>query len=56
MSVAAVIDGDYDVEFIDGTWSMIRLNRSSSGAGHSAKLLAATVMPGPQLTQALPVL
>lgn len=56
LSVAAVIAADYDVEFIDG-------NLVADPAGHiidravatNAKLLACTVMPGPQLRQAVPV-
>lgn len=55
-SVAAVIAEDYDVEFIDG-------NLIDDPATHivertkatNAKLLAVTVMPGPQLRQAVPV-
>lgn len=56
LSVAAVIAADYDVEFIDG-------NLVDDPAAHiidraratKAKLLAVTVMPGPQLRQAIPV-
>ncbi len=56
LSVAAVIAADYDVEFIDG-------NLVDDPAAHiidraratKAKLLAVTVMPGPQLRQAVPV-
>src|SRR5258708_25568646 len=56
LSVAAVIDADYEVEFIDGNLvadpaSAIIERAKATGA----KLLAATVMPGPQLTQAVPV-
>jgi anaerobic magnesium-protoporphyrin IX monomethyl ester cyclase len=65
LSVAAVIAADYDVEFIDGN-----LIRDESGVSQpeavaariierakatNAKLLACTVMPGPQLRQAAPV-
>jgi anaerobic magnesium-protoporphyrin IX monomethyl ester cyclase len=56
LSVAAVVAGDYDVEFIDGnliddpaTYIIERANATQ------AKLLAVTVMPGPQLRQAVPV-
>src|SRR5258708_23645216 len=56
MSVAAVIDGDYDVEFIDGNLVDDPAERIIERArATGAKLLAATVMPGPQLTQAVPV-
>ncbi len=56
LAVAAVIADDYDVEFIDG-------NLIADPAAHiiaraqatGAKLLACTVMPGPQLRQAVPV-
>jgi len=56
LSIAAVIADDYDVEFIDG-------NLIADPAAHiieraqatGAKLLAVTVMPGPQLRQAVPV-
>src|SRR5260221_6720704 len=56
LNVAAVIDADYEVEFIDGNLvaapaSAIIERAKATGA----KLLAATVMPGPQLTQAVPV-
>src|SRR5450631_694936 len=54
MSVAAVIEADYDVEFIDGNLiadpAALIIERAQ--ATH-AKLLAVTVMPGPQLTQAV---
>lgn len=56
MSVAAVIAADYDFELIDG-------NLIADPATHiieraratGAKLLAVTVMPGPQMRQAVPV-
>lgn len=56
MAVASVIAADYDVEFIDG-------NLIDDPAAHiieraratGAKLLGVTVMPGPQLRQAVPV-
>ncbi|MDX1994119.1 MAG: radical SAM protein [bacterium] len=56
LAIAAVIADDYDVEFIDG-------NLIADPATHiierakatKAKLLAVTVMPGPQLRQAVPV-
>ena len=55
LAIAAVIVADYDVEFIDG-------NLIDDPAQHiierakatNAKLLACTVMPGPQLRQAVP--
>jgi len=56
LSVAAVIAADYDVEFIDGNLvddpaaQIIDRARATK-----AKLLAVTVMPGPQLRQAVPV-
>lgn len=56
LSIAAVIEADYDSEIIDG-------NLINDPASHlieraratKAKLLAVTVMPGPQLQQAIPV-
>jgi radical SAM superfamily enzyme YgiQ (UPF0313 family) len=56
MSVAAVIQDDYDLEFIDG-------NLIDDPAAHiierakatQVKLLAVTTMPGPQVRQAVPV-
>lgn len=56
LAVSAVIAGDYDIEFIDG-------NLIADPAAHiieraratSTRLLAVTVMPGPQLRQAVPV-
>lgn len=56
LAIAAVIADDYDIEFIDG-------NLIADPAAHiieraratGAKLLACTVMPGPQLRQAVPV-
>lgn len=56
LAIAAVIADDYGVEFIDG-------NLIADPASHiierakatGAKLLAVTVMPGPQLRQAVPV-
>lgn len=56
MAVAAVIQDDYDVEFIDGN-----LIDDPAGAiierakTTKSKLLAVTCMPGPQLRQAVPV-
>lgn len=56
LSIAAVIADDYAVEFIDGNLvadpaSTIIERAKATGA----KLLACTVMPGPQLRQAVPV-
>src|SRR5687768_16199032 len=56
MAVAAVVEADYDIEFIDGNLiddpaSHIMERAKSTGT----KLLAVTVMPGPQLTQAVAV-
>lgn len=56
LAIAALIAPDYDVEFIDG-------NLIADPATHiieraratGAKLLGVTVMPGPQLRQAVPV-
>lgn len=56
LSIAAVVADDYDVEFFDG-------NLLDDPAAHiierakatGAKLLAVTVMPGPQLRQVVPV-
>ncbi|MCB9452685.1 MAG: B12-binding domain-containing radical SAM protein [Anaerolineaceae bacterium] len=57
LSVAAVVAQDYDVEFIDG--NLIRPDPSDHiierARATGAKLLAVTVMPGPQLRQAVPV-
>ncbi|HVU15274.1 MAG TPA: hypothetical protein VHD90_28570, partial [Phototrophicaceae bacterium] len=56
LAVAAVIAADYDVEFIDGNLiadpatAIIKRAQATK-----AKLLAVTVMPGPQLRQAVPV-
>ncbi len=56
LAVAAVISEDYDVEFIDGNLiadpaaKIIERVKATN-----AKLLACTVMPGPQLRQAVPV-
>ncbi len=56
LAVSAVIAADYDIEFIDGnliadpTTAIIERAQATS-----AKLLAVTVMPGPQLRQAVPV-
>ncbi len=56
MAVAAVIGKDYDVEFIDGNLvpdpAQAIIERAKATG---AKLLAVTVMPGPQLRQAVPV-
>lgn len=56
LAVSAVIAADYDIEFIDGNLvadpaSAIIERAKATGA----KLLAATVMPGPQIRQAVPV-
>src|SRR5215207_2400909 len=56
MAVSAVIADDYDIEFIDGNLiddpaTAIIERAKTTGA----KLLAVTVMPGPQLRQAVPV-
>jgi radical SAM superfamily enzyme YgiQ (UPF0313 family) len=56
LSIAAVVAADYDVEFIDGNLTpdpaadIIARARATG-----ARLLAVTVMPGPQLHQAVPV-
>ncbi len=56
LAISAVIADDYDVEFIDGNLiadpaaAIIERARATG-----AKLLACTVMPGPQLHQAVPV-
>ncbi|MHB8628860.1 MAG: B12-binding domain-containing radical SAM protein [Aggregatilineales bacterium] len=56
LSVASVIDADYDCEIIDGNLiadpATHIINRARATG---AKLLAVTVMPGPQLRQAVPV-
>jgi len=56
LAVAAVVADDYDVEFIDGNLiddpAAYIIDRAKAA---KAKLLAVTVMPGPQLRQAVPV-
>jgi len=56
MTVASVIQADYDIEFIDGNLiadpAPYIIERAQATG---SKLLAVTVMPGPQLTQAVPV-
>ncbi len=56
LAVAAVIAADYDVEFIDGNLvadpAQAIIERAKATG---ARLLAVTVMPGPQLRQAVPV-
>lgn len=56
LAVAAVIAADYDVEFIDGNLIADPASAIIERAQVThAKLLAVTVMPGPQLRQAVPV-
>ncbi len=56
LAVAAVIAADYDVEFIDGNLIADPASRIIERArATGAKLLAVTVMPGPQIRQAVPV-
>ncbi len=56
LAIAAVIADDYDVEFIDGNLiddpASAIIERAKAT---KSKLLAVTVMPGPQLRQAVPV-
>src|SRR5258708_13902133 len=56
MSVAAVIEADYDIEFIDGNLisdpAPVVIERAQATG---AQLLAVSVMPGPQLVQAVGV-
>jgi anaerobic magnesium-protoporphyrin IX monomethyl ester cyclase len=56
LAVSAVIAADYDIEFIDGNLiadpAQTIIERAQAT---NAKLLAVTVMPGPQLRQAVPV-
>ena len=56
LSIASVIEADYDCEFIDGNLvrdpAAVIIDRARATR---AKLLAVTVMPGPQLQQAVPV-
>ncbi len=55
LAVSAVIADDYDVEFIDGNLVPDPAERIIERAkATGAKLLACTVMPGPQLRQAVP--
>ncbi|HLY28900.1 MAG TPA: radical SAM protein [Aggregatilineales bacterium] len=56
LAVAAVIEADYEVEFIDGNLiadpaSAVIERAEATGA----QMLAVSVMPGPQLVQAVPV-
>src|SRR5215211_4436452 len=56
LAVSAVIAADYDVQFIDGnlvTDPAAEIIARAKATG--AKLMAVTVMPGPQLRQAVPV-
>lgn len=56
LAVAAVIAGDYDVEFIDGNLTPDPASAIIDQAkATGAKLLACTIMPGPQVRQAVPV-
>ncbi len=56
LAVSAVIAADYDVEFIDGNLTDDPASDIIERAkATKAKLLAVTVMPGPQLRQAVPV-
>lgn len=56
LAVSAVIAADYDVEFIDGNLSDDPARDIIARAkATQARLLAVTVMPGPQLRQAVPV-
>ncbi len=56
LAIAAVIEADYDVEIIDGNLIDDPAGRIIERAqATGAKLLAVTVMPGPQLVQAVPV-
>ena len=56
LAVSAVIAADYDVEFIDANLIADPAAQIIERAkATSAKLLAVTVMPGPQLRQAVPV-
>lgn len=56
LAVAAVIADDYDVEFIDGNLTDDPASAIIERAqATKARLLAVTVMPGPQLRQAVPV-
>jgi radical SAM superfamily enzyme YgiQ (UPF0313 family) len=56
LAISAIVASDYDIEFIDGNLeddpaSLIIERAKATGA----RLLAVTVMPGPQLRQAVPV-
>jgi radical SAM superfamily enzyme YgiQ (UPF0313 family) len=56
LSIAAVIEADYDSEIIDGNLIVDPAARIiERAAATKAKLLAVTVMPGPQLRQAVSV-
>lgn len=56
LAVSAMIAEDYDIEFIDGNLTSDPAAKIIERAkATKAKLLAVTVMPGPQLRQAVPV-
>jgi hypothetical protein len=56
LAVAAVIQDDYDLEFIDGNLIDEPADTIIERAqATNSKLLAVTCMPGPQLRQAVPV-
>ncbi len=56
LAIAAVISRDYDVEFIDGNLIQNPAEHIIERANATgAKMLAVTVMPGPQVRQAVPV-
>jgi len=56
LAVAAVAEADYETEFVDGNLVADPAERIIERAkATGAKLLAVTVMPGPQLVQAVPV-
>lgn len=59
LSLAAVIDGRFDWTLVDGNFALDPAAAILEGLGRSRRgepdLLAVTVMPGPQLRQAVPV-
>lgn len=54
LAVAATIDNRYDFEFVDGNCESDPVAAISEHVRRGANVLATTVMPGPQLTRAVP--
>jgi anaerobic magnesium-protoporphyrin IX monomethyl ester cyclase len=54
MALGAVLEGLYEYSIVDGNVSSDPLQEIRDQAGRGADVLAVTVMPGPQLSQAYP--